>query len=75
MSEISEKYKISHDTYIQMVKDGIISTDVILQYEYVETFKILSETMEEEAARNETLAHFCIHRQTLWRAMKKFGGT
>jgi len=73
MSEISEKYKIPHDTYIQMVKDGIISTDVILQFEYAETFKILSQGMSETEARQETLSHFAINRSTLWRAINKFG--
>jgi len=72
MSEIHEKYKIPLDTYIQMVKDGIISTDVILQFQYAETFKILSQGMSETEARQETLSHFAINRSTLWRAISKF---
>jgi len=43
MSAIHKKYNIPFDAYIQMVKDGVISTDVILQFEYAETFKILSQ--------------------------------
>ncbi len=73
MSAIHKKYNIPFDAYIQMVKDGVISTDVILQFEYAETFKILSQGMSETEARQETLSHFAINRSTLWRAISKFG--
>lgn len=73
MSAICERYKITPDSFTGMVKDGVISVDVILQFEYAETFKILCETMSEAMARKETLSSFMISRMTLWRAIQKFG--
>ncbi len=73
MSAICKKYNITPDSFVEMVKDGVISTDVILQFEYAETFKMLCQAMSETMARKETMSSFMISRMTLWRALHKFG--
>ncbi len=73
MSAICERYKITPDSFVEMVKDGVISTDVILQFEYAETYKVLCKAMSETMARKETISSFMISRMTLWRALQKFG--
>ncbi len=73
MSAICDRYNIDPSTFISMVKDGVISTDVVLQFEYAQTFKMLCEAMGKAKARKETTASFCISRMTLWRALSKFG--
>lgn len=73
MSAICDRYNIAPGSFIEMVKDGVISTDVVLQFEYAETFKMLCEAMSKAMARKETMSSFMISRMTLWRALQKFG--
>lgn len=69
---IFDRYKIDEGSFVYMVKDGVISTDVVRQFEYAETFKMLCGAMTKAKARKETMASFLISRMTLWRALQKF---
>lgn len=72
MSLIAERYQIPINTFTSMVKDGIISTDVVLQFEYAEMFKHFCKSMAKVDARKETMRYFGIGRVTLWRAITRF---
>lgn len=73
MSLICTRYEIKPETFVKMVKDGVIDTDVVRQFEFAETSKQMQTTgMGKEKSIQETARYFGVHRSTIYRALARF---